>query len=124
MILTGAVAGGVLLLILGGISLRKTLTKKVRTTPGQNPVCSLSGDIRNPRAEKQGFENLSSMVRLHFAVSTEEDCRQLCSQYCNGRVSEGFIPNLKMTFRANPRSRAENFSITGHCVFEKLAESD
>lgn len=98
-----------------------------RTARGVHiPVCLLNGDLRNPRHQKSGFENLNSVVRLRFEVNTIDDCKQLCSDYCHARASEGYVPgNLKMTFRQDQLSSvSEKFAITGHCIFEKIIENE
>ena len=122
-ILASVVTLGIAVLIWGFFAFKKTLAPKKKHPGEPNPICMLNGDIKNPRNDKQGFENLSNLVRLRFEVSNVEDCKDLCMKYCEGRMGEGFIPNLRMTFRANQYSApSENFSLSAHCVFEKLSE--
>ena len=122
-ILTGVVTLGAAALIWGFFAFKKTLSPKKKRAGDSSPTCILNGDIKSPRGDKKGFENLSNLVRLKFEVSNVEDCKDLCLKYCEGRLGEGFIPNLKMTFRANQNSgTSENFSMSPHCVFEKSSE--
>lgn len=127
-IITGVVSLGLIILVAVWISMHRVL-KRPRPSKAEAgaPVCVLSGDFRNPRqTATKGFDNLNTMVRLRFQAGNLSECKQSASDYCHARASDGFVPGaLKMSFRLTPFANyAEKFAVTGHCIFEKIAETD
>lgn len=94
---------------------------RLRGVNSEQSVCSLVGEIKNPRKDAAGFGTLGGHVRLQFEANRLEDCQHAVSGYCRGRLNEGLVPgNLKMLFRtgSNPKE-SEHFKVTSHCLFER-----
>jgi hypothetical protein len=124
-IITGVVTTLVIALVVIWLMMHRTLKKPRVKKNKQAPVCLLAGDFKS-RQEQKGFDSLNTMVRLRFDVSSIDECKQFCSDYCHSRATDGFTPgNLVMTFRVDPLGKDSlRFAVTGHCIFEKIVENE